>query len=196
MALNTFDIRNLTANHYLALPYPEFVIKKIINTNLSVSDIGTSDINNPLGTPYFMDFYCTLPDLGTVRLPNEPLVKFSFRKNIVKTVTVGTKRKGTVKEYISADDYQIELKGVCIDPETPERYPSEQVEVIRKLSETNEAIEIDNDILRLFGIYKMVVESASYSDMPGVPGAQAYTIRAISDEDFYAELQNRDLNGL
>jgi hypothetical protein len=191
MGLNTFDIRSLLVS-YVGLPYPKFIADKIVNTNISVSDIGKSDFKNDLGLPFFMDFYCTLPDLGEVRLPNEPLIRFSFRKNIVKTVTVGSRRRGTVKEYISADDYQIELRGICIDPKQPQRYPSEQVELIHRLSETNEAIEIKNDILKLFGIYKIVVESASYSDMPGVPGAQAYTIRAVSDEDFYAERKNNN----
>jgi hypothetical protein len=186
MALNTFDIRNLVTS-YIGLPYPEFVAKKIVNTNISVSDIGTSGIKNDLGLPFFMDFYCTLPNLGKVRLPNEPLIRFHSRKNIVKTVTVGSKRKGTVKEFISADDYQIELRGICIDPKQPQRYPSEQVEIIRELAETRQAINIENSILELFQIHQIVVESASYSDMQGIPGAQAYTIRAISNEDFLAE---------
>ncbi len=192
MALNALDIRKLTAHHYIGKTYPEFVLDKIVNTDISIHNIGKSEVRNDLGLPYFMDMYCTIPGSPKVRLPHEPLIRFSLRKNIVKTVTVGSKRKGTVKEYISADDYQIEFRGVCVDANNPYRYPSSQVDIIRKLSETNEAIEVSNDILRFFGIYKMVIESVSFSDMVGVPGAQAYQIRAISDEDFYANYKEKN----
>ena len=105
-------------------------------------------------------------------------------------MVAGGKRRGTVKEYINAGDWKIEIKGVCIDPENPERYPIEQVNQIRELSNLNEAVEVDNDILRYFEIYSMVIESVSFESMPGVPGAQAYQIKALSDEDFFAERSN------
>ncbi len=192
MALNYLDIRKLTAHHYIGKSFPEFVVDKVVNKKISISDIGKSEINTYLGTPYFMDMYCTIPGSPRVRLPHEPLIRFSLRKNIVKTVTTGGKRTGTVKEYISSDDYRIEFRGVCVDAHNPLRYPSEQVEIIKKLSHTNEAIEVSNDILRFFGIYKMVIESVSFSDMVGVPGAQAYQIRALNDEDFYASYKEKN----
>lgn len=191
MALTTLDIRKLTTNHYIGPAYPGFTLKRIIDKTLSINDIGSL-----AQAPYFMDFFVESLGLNRRRLPHEPLLKFGFRKNIVKTMVAGGKRRGTVKEFINAGDWQIEIKGVCIDPNEPERYPTEQVDEIRELCNINEAVEVDNDILRYFEIYSMVIESVNFESMPGVPGAQAYVIRAVSDEDFYGELSNKKLNRL
>ncbi len=196
MSLTKFDLRKLITNHYIGLPYPEFLKEKIINNDIDINDIGKSDVTNNSGLPFFMDVYLTLPDIGKVRLPNEPLISWSFRNNIVKTVTAGGKRRGTVKEFISADDYYIDIKGICIKQDNSNSFPTEQVELIKKISEVDEAIKIENDILQIFGIYNVVVESASYADMQGIQGAQFYNIKLISDTGFYAELKNKNLNDL
>ena len=146
--------------------------------------------------PYFMDFFVQALGINRRRLPHEPLLKFGLRKNIVKTVVAGGQRRGTVKEYINSDDWKIEIKGVCIDPTQPERYPTEQVDELRELCTLNEAVEVDNDILRYFEIYSIVIESIEFEAMAGQPGAQAYKINAISDTDFYGELTNKKLNQL
>lgn len=192
MALSVFDIRTLTAAQYIAQPYPQFLLEQLNGKSVSVGDVGYSEVSNDLGVPYFMDFWVTLPELGRVRLPHEPLLTLSRRKNIVKTATVGSKRNGTVKEYITADDFHIDIKGVCVDAESPDKYPAQQMNIIKRLCEVNEAVPVENDLLRFFGVYKLVVESEAYADMKGVPGAQAYNIKALSDDDFYAELNNVD----
>ncbi|MBF2707526.1 DUF6046 domain-containing protein [Flavobacterium soyangense] len=127
--------------------------------------------------------------------PNEPIVSIGMSKTIVKTATVGKKKKRSVKEYITTDDEVITIKGVCIDLTDPEKYPADQVKLLNDLFEINEAVDIeDNAFFELFGIRKIVLESLDWDEMIGESGMQKYTIKALGDDDFFADLNEKDKN--
>ena len=44
----------------------------------------------------------------------------------------------------------------------------------------------------MFGIRKLVIEDIKFDEMVGESGLQRYTISAISDQDFYADLNEKD----
>ena len=124
--------------------------------------------------------------------PNEPLVSFSLTKTIVETATVGKQRKGKVKEYITTEDWQITIRGLCVDPKNPDQYPTAQVQSLNKLFEKNESLEvIGNKLFTLFDIGNIVLKDISFEEMEGKEGIQKYTIKAVSDMDFYAELDEK-----
>lgn len=126
-------------------------------------------------------------------LPNEPLVSIGLAKTIVKTVTVGKYKKGTVKEYINTDDYIISIKGVCVDKYDPEVYPSDQVKALDELVNISDALQVEeNAFFELFGIRSIVIEDIQFDEMIGESGMQRYTIKAISDTDFFADLNEKD----
>lgn len=181
---------------YIALPFPKFGYDKIKKKKADAKKVGNDSVfKDVLGRPYFMEVRCGIDGVNYY-LPNEPLISLSLQNNIVKTVVLGNERKGTVKEWIANDDYSISIKGVCVE-KSQEGYPSSQVETLRKISEHRGSIEVQNDLLRLFGIYSMCVESINYADMEGYPGVQIYEMNCISDMDFYADLdEKKDLNKL
>ena len=130
-----------------------------------------------------------------VTLPNEPIVSIGMSKTIVKTATVGKKKKRSVKEYITTDDEVITIKGVCIDLNDPDKYPADQVKMINDLFEINDSVDIeDNAFFELFGIRKIVLESLDWDEMIGESGLQKYTIKALGDDDFFADLNDKDKN--
>ena len=182
---NTFNIRELTAkaHGYTAPPFPLLGIKNVLP---DVNKIGKAITGRThLGTPYFMDVV-----IDGIRLPNEPLITFSGQKRIVQTSIVGSERRGTVKELISSNDYRIKIEGVCIEPGKKE-YPQSQVEQIIALCEKPAAMDFENDLAELFSIHRLVITSYGFDKMQGKPYSQKYVINAVSDEDFYAELNNR-----
>lgn len=127
--------------------------------------------------------------------PNEPLISMSLSKTVVETATVGKERKGTVKEYICTEDYALTIKGICIneDSERREEYPAEQVQELHKLFEINDSLEvINNPFLELFGIRNIVLKEIQWEEMAGQQGLQKYTITAVSDQDFYADLTEKE----
>lgn len=125
--------------------------------------------------------------------PNEPIISIGMSKTIIKTATVGKKKKRSVKEYITTDDEVITIKGVCVDLNDPEKYPADQVKLLNDLFEINEAVDIeDNAFFELFGIRKIVIEDLQWDEMIGESGMQKYTIRALGDDDFFADLNEKD----
>ncbi|WP_442265877.1 DUF6046 domain-containing protein [Tenacibaculum sp. ZS6-P6] len=184
--INIFNIRDFTqkAHNKSGKEFDKSLLKQSLKNKNS---IGTARIGRThLGTPFFMDV-----EIGGTRLPNEPLLTFSTQKRIIQTVVVGSQNRGTVKELISANDYKIKIEGVCIEPGKRE-YPTDQVNKIIKLCQQQEALELKNDLAQLFGIEKIVITGYSIDKMQGQPYSQRYTIDAISDDDFFAELNNRD----
>ncbi|MEJ8591524.1 hypothetical protein JSO54_09780 [Riemerella anatipestifer] len=127
--------------------------------------------------------------------PNEPLISMSLAKTIVETATVGKERKGTVKEYICTEDYQITIRGVCMyeDVNKRDEYPAEQVQNLQRLFEINDTLEIvNNPFLLLFDIKSLVLKDIEWEEMAGNQGVQKYTIKAVSDQDFYADLTEKN----
>ncbi len=190
------NIKELTAKAFFDYVGPAFPAwwgkNKTAFVLPSLSNIRAS-LSGQAGKGYFMTL--TLADSNGTQynFPNEPLVSLSLRKTIKETPTVGKYRKGTVKEYINTEDYNITLRGVCIDTENPNRYPAEQIQELNALFEKNEALEVvDNMFFAQFGIDKVVLKDIALAEMAGQEGVQKYTIKAVSDQDFYAELTERN----
>ncbi|MDO4225131.1 MAG: DUF6046 domain-containing protein [Bergeyella zoohelcum] len=157
----------------------------------SLSNIGSSLL---LGKPYFQEL--KVAHEGKIyTFPNEPLITLGLTKTIVETATVGKERKGTVKEYICTEDYTLTIKGICVNeaPEERQIYPAEQVQMLQEMFEINDKLElINNPFLLLFDIKSIVLKDIQWEEMAGEQGLQKYTITAISDQDFYADLIEKE----
>lgn len=188
-----FNIKELlirAAFDYVGPHFPEWWKKN--KQKYELPDLKKINASQLRGGKYFMTV--RLSHKGqNFELPNEPLISLGLTKTIVETATVGKYRKGTVKEYICTEDYSISIKGVCIDLDDPEIYPADQVALLNDLFEINEALEVEsNPFLELFGIRKIVLKDIQFDEMIGESGLQKYTITAISDQDFYADLNEKD----
>ncbi len=130
------------------------------------------------GVYYFMPMA-----IGGVQLPNEPTMSVTSKKNIVETKLVGMTRRGTVKELISEGDYEIRINGICMSDDGF-NYPSDQVEAIRKLYDTNESLKLTCALADYLEIENIVIRSIEWVEMKGISHCQGYKINAVSDEDF------------
>lgn len=188
-----FNLREITARalfDYVGPHFPEWWKKN--KSKFELPDLRGINSEQIRGGKYFMQLKLRHNKV-VYELPNEPLISLSLTKTIVKTATVGKQRKGTVKEYICTEDYTISIKGVCINVDEPELYPADQVAILNDLVDINDALEVEtNAFLELFGIRKLVIEDIKFDEMVGESGLQRYTISAISDQDFYADLNEKD----
>lgn len=188
-----FNIKQLLVRASLDYIGPHFPLWwKKNESRYKLPDLLGINAKQLLGAKYFMTLKVAS---GTQQFlfPNEPIISIGMSKTIVKTATVGKKKKRSVKEYITTDDEVITIKGVCIDLEDPERYPSEQVQMINDLFEINESVDIiENAFFSLFGIAKIAIEDLQWDEMIGESGMQKYTIRALGDDDFFAEMKEKD----
>lgn len=102
------------------------------------------------------------------------VIKMSAKKTIIKTPLA--ERKGTVKELYSIDDFVISLKGFVID-EANRNFPENELIVLKKLFERNEAIDFDNALSNIFlDEQRVVIESL---ELPEVEGGRKH-IRPFS----------------
>ena len=193
-----FDIKELIAKahfDYVGPAFPKWwATNKTKFVLPSLSKIGAGLL---LGGQYFQTLKVSYKGEQFV-FPNEPLISMSLAKTIVETATVGKERKGTVKEFINREDYVLNIRGVCVNPDYPDEYPTEQVQELQRLFEINDSVEVMNNLfLELFGIKNLVLKNIEWNEMAGQQGLQVYTVNAVSDSDFYADLAEKSkLTGL
>jgi len=168
----------------VGLPFPDLEFRAISLPD--INEIGKAIFGkNQLGKPLFMDV-----EIDGKRLPNEPLVTVTSRKIIEETVLVGSEHRGTVKEFISAGDFQIKIEGICIDTNS-RSYPKDQVELINSIVSQNKALDFYSDITEIFEVHRVVINDFGFGNMKGKPNSQSYFISCTSDMDFYAVLDQR-----
>ncbi len=114
----------------------------------------------------------------------------SREHRIVSTALVG--RYGTVKEYINAGDWSVNIVlglqhtdgGVIAD-----EWPGTEVRQVRKLLEAKEALRVHSEFLDALNIGRLVIRSYSARQMTEA-NYQVIEISAVSDEDY--EIFSRD----
>lgn len=188
-----FDFKELVARahfDYVGPAFPDWWANN--KTKFVLPSLQNINADQLAGGKYFLNLKVRDSDGGEYIFPNEPLVSLSLAKTIVETPIVGKHRRGTVKEYICTEDYVITIRGVCFS-EDMMSYPGEGVDALNRVFAKNEALEVvDSWFFELFEIRKIVLQELELDDMVGEQGLQRYTIRAVSDLDFYAEIDEKN----
>lgn len=182
------DLFALYNNVFVGIPYRRLDSKHIIQQADDFTIEGPDQTPSPavgvLGVPI------ALPcDLDGERLPNEPLIDITGEKLIVKTQIDG--QDGTFKELYSTGDWQVTIRGICVDEENPDEYPEDQVRAIRNIIEVKQHIKVVNRLTALFNIEYLAIEQYSFPAVPGELGMQGYELRCVSDKEFPLRLRIR-----
>ena len=114
-------------------------------------------------------------------LPIEPLVSVSGKNTIIRRSVAKAKDNGTVKERWSQDDYTVTIQGV-ISGADEGAYPEDDVKMMITLFSERQSIEVAQDILLLFGIKYLAVETVSFPHTKGLNN-QNFEIKAYSDNN-------------
>lgn len=104
--------------------------------------------------------------------------------SIVKTQIQGN--PGTVKEYISKDDYAITINGIITGSNG--QYPMSDVISLQGMMEAPVAIPIVSRFLNALGIYNIVIEDYSMPQTAGGISKQEFTINAVSDDPLQLQI--------
>ena len=207
MPLVQYDIQQLFSIiwNYRALPFPGVFIGELNKVNSHIdyseayipqrkemSDIGGSYYGkNLLGLEVFMPITLTYKDPQNkdtnkaskiaYQLENT-VISVNLRKTIVETSLVN--RQGTVKEIISIDAWEIDVRGVIVNDAND--YPDSEVQKLRNLVMVNTSLEIENVLtaILLSGDEKVIIKDFNLPDMKGIQNAQAFEMKLSSDTDF------------
>lgn len=140
-----------------------------------------------LGRTALTDLVVKVPGEGLL-LINDATVNVALQKQIVQTALVG--RAGTIKEYITDGDYQMNisvgLAAVDDNGEIIDQYPERAVAQLREILERPEALEVSSAFLDLWGITHMVVTGFSAKQMTHA-NRQVIEITAVSDTEYVIE---------
>ncbi len=142
-----------------------------------------------LGHPIFSEVVFERENGEQYDVPNAPMIDCRLAKNIVRTSLL--KRMGTVKELISADDWQVTIRGFLVDSD--DRYPINQVRELRQWFELEESLKVTSEILNEMGIYNLVLQELDLPDPENYSNFQAFTLSCLSDEPVELELNDERL---
>jgi hypothetical protein len=142
----------------------------------TAADLLNSGTVSRFGRPVFSDIIFTLNDQDIAIL--NARIEVSLNNTIVKTAVQG--RRGSVKEYVSAEDYRVRIEGSIIG-EAKDIYPVEQVKAFVQLIEHEGPIEVISEYLSLFGIFNLVLENHSFRTRQGYQNIEDFTLNYISD---------------
>jgi Domain of unknown function (DUF6046) len=116
------------------------------------------------------------------QLPNEPLVMVRGKNVIIRNPVLKNRDLGTVKELWSADDWEVEIKGV-VWVDDPTKLPEASITRLRYYHEVRRAIKVESPFLALLGIHYLAIESLEFLETPGY-NYQAYIYKCYSDKPF------------
>jgi len=116
----------------------------------------------------------------------------AMRNNtIVSTPLVG--RRGTVKEFISSQDYKITISGELIRSEKYPQYtrddayslayPIEMLQDFVRLIDSQETVEIANVFLKTLGVTNVVIENHRFKQTQKLLNVQPFSFSFISDQN-------------
>lgn len=117
---------------------------------------------------------------------DEAVVSITGKKTIVETPMVG--RKGSVKELISIDDYEIKLMGV-LESSTGD-FPEQEMQELVRLWEVNEAVKMSCALTDYFlkEDDSVVIKTFEPITVEGQEDIQAFNMTLVSDSPFELEL--------
>lgn len=154
------------------------------------ADITTNELGSPITDPgYWTGRYalCSLifrKEDGSEFEIVDAVAAVSRERRIVSTALTG--RDGTVKEYISEGDWNINIilgiqpvRGGAIADE----YPDEELRKLREFLDEKKPLEVYSNFLDIFDITKVVIKSCSATQMTEA-NYQAVNISAVSDEEY------------
>ena len=152
------------------------------------------------GSEYFMPVTVKYPDkskivtgliTGSMAILSEydlpyPIVSISSQKTIVETPM--TERKGSVKELVNINGYEISVKGLLINKKN--EYPEDLVKALKSVFEVDTQMIMRcaaTDIFLTDIGYNVVLRSMSLPEVKGIKNVIGYDLRFVSDLIFDLE---------
>lgn len=112
-------------------------------------------------------------------IPNA-VIRISGKKKIVETDMIG--RKGSVKELISIDDYEITVSGIIVADD----FPEEGIMEINELYNINESVKLKCALTDIFMETddKVVIKDIDFQEMKGTEHVQLFSMNMVTDRNF------------
>ena len=155
-----------------------------------------------MGTPVLDSFtldggsYNTYDDHGRLTrmtlddfvFPYATIVEFERNMNVTKTKVLGN--AGTVKEMYGLDDWNISIRGFCLDDKSRQKQKTayEQLNELVRWRNVVDSINVTGYLFKDKDIYSMVIESMILAPVQGKENVYSFNLRAVSDNPIELKL--------
>lgn len=130
------------------------------------------------GHPVYSDIHLQVGDSKIVLL--NVLCAVSLTNTVVKTAV--TKKKGTVKESISAEDHHVKMTG-SLTSEDPDKFPVDDLQHLVRIIEKGDRIDVYSELLSIFNVHHLVFDKHEFRQNTGSQGEIDFTLDFDEDED-------------
>ncbi|KAA6324692.1 hypothetical protein EZS27_026010 [termite gut metagenome] len=91
-------------------------------------------------------------------------------------------RKGTVKELISVDDYEINIAGKVLDTD----FPDKGIADLNELYNINESVTLKCALTNIFleDEDRVIIKDIEFAEMGGYETVQVFKMSLVTDRDF------------
>lgn len=113
-------------------------------------------------------------------LPAATLVDFGREKVTIETQVSGG--YGTVKEMYSFGDWDIRIRGLCLD-EPGVRTAQQQKKALLMWERVCESVEVAGQLFDDVLVFKMMIKKLTFRQLEGKPWVIAYEMECLSDND-------------
>lgn len=134
-----------------------------------------------LGTPVYERLQIVSGSTVLYTFPDTTVVQATLPIVIEKTAIQGRQKGGTVKEFISEDDYRVRIMTLVINSNSTV-YPEEKVRELLNAVRTYQSVQIQGMYLNDLGISNLVFTNIDLKRERGEPGVMGVEIEALSDE--------------
>lgn len=154
--------------------------------------VGTSKLNTPVYDNLIIQAGSYLNEDGQTVEYDElrlDIVLFTVRqsKNIVKTLING--RNGTIKEFVSDGDFDINIRG-AITSDYPNFYPEEQVLLLKNILKVPDSLKVTSRYLNRLDIFEIVITDYALDNNEKWNNVQFFNINALSEIPY--EIRRKD----
>lgn len=115
------------------------------------------------------------------------IVEVTKPRNIVVTKIAG--KNGTVKEFMSDDDYHITIRGSFVNS-LAYSSPALLIRQFNKVTKSPLALSVNSNFLSYFEIFNIVIVDSKISQREGARNIVDYEIQALSDVPFEIRQEN------
>lgn len=193
------------AFRHIRPPYPALALQsKTLGVSVGTGTLkalrGSFRLNNKLNSEYTCPTKFKFIGRNGLaeewQVPQEPSTSVKGGKNLIETALTRfdpkTKRKTkrNVIEEIGLNNYKVQIRGVIINEDEFDIYPSDAIATLRDICEVPGSVEIVNWHINQFGIGQIVIEDYDFFEVKGAPGTQAFEMSCLSNEAIDLEVND------
>jgi hypothetical protein len=130
------------------------------------------------GQPVYSDVHLKIKE--NVIVLTDILLTCTLKNTIITTPV--TKRSGTVKEFISAQDYEVKMDGT-VRSTSAGKFPVDDLKKLIKIINSEEKIDVYSEFLSLFNIHYLVLDKYEIKQRQGDPTVIDLSLTFDSDKD-------------